>query len=400
MGTFADYISMSGYTPTSNVISHSKIDIDIKMIDEYLQISDYNNSMLIYMNGHNSIKSSGKFRTLSGFSTSAKNKMISEEIYQLYSTYYNDTNYSDNFIHNIYNSNLEDIIKKELILKSIQYQNVWMYIIHELEDAINDCIKGDLTLNDGGPHAWDEAWAFYTGSLQNNNKKGYSVYSLSDKRCENFGTCSNSVNKNLINLYKAGNSKLQNMKCNDVIKIKNDIIKYMIIPLIQSLLKYIYESSLNNGIGKNKERAEGFIFSKTILPIIDSCNTNVANLIKNNMNLEINKYNYINLKKNIESIYTCLNIKCEEIGGLLIYDNEYHYGMEQCENYIEIKENELNLLTYTFPVYGIIIIVIILNISMVLIVILIVYRRKYKKLEVKYQSTLNNNINISSTELN
>lgn len=47
-----------------------------------------------------------------------------------------------------------------------------MYVIHELEDAIKDCNNGDLTANDGGPHAWDEGWAFYAGSLEGSTGEG------------------------------------------------------------------------------------------------------------------------------------------------------------------------------------------------------------------------------------
>ncbi len=49
--------------------------------------------------------------------------------------------------------------------QGIHYQNVWMYVVHELEDAIGDCKNGQVGDNDAGVHAWDEGWAFYAGSL-------------------------------------------------------------------------------------------------------------------------------------------------------------------------------------------------------------------------------------------
>ncbi|CAN0536084.1 unnamed protein product, partial [Scytosiphon promiscuus] len=79
-----------------------------------------------------------------------------------------------------------------------------MYVIHELEDALADCEEGgvlssivvaDTTNNDGGVVAWDEGWAFYTGSLEGTDvggtpDEGQMLYALAEKRCENFKTCS------------------------------------------------------------------------------------------------------------------------------------------------------------------------------------------------------------------
>ena len=67
--------------------------------------------------------------------------------------------------------------RKEVIQKGIVYLNVFPYVIWEMQDAINDCIDGQLTANDGTPggnsvQAWDEAVAFYTGSAEGKNKGG------------------------------------------------------------------------------------------------------------------------------------------------------------------------------------------------------------------------------------
>ena len=44
------------------------------------------------------------------------------------------------------------------------FWSVWMYLIWEMEDAIGDCKAGCSDCNDAPVNAWDEAWAFYTGS--------------------------------------------------------------------------------------------------------------------------------------------------------------------------------------------------------------------------------------------
>ena len=76
--------------------------------------------------------------------------------------------------------------------------NVWMYVIREFEDAIDDCKTctsecNEFSHNSGSVHAWDEGVAFYSGTLEGEleggNSAGKLVYRLADKRCGNFGTC-------------------------------------------------------------------------------------------------------------------------------------------------------------------------------------------------------------------
>merc|ERR1719335_1201774 len=85
---------------------------------------------------------------------------------------------------------------------------VWMYVLHEFEDAIKDCTTGDITANDDEVHAWDEGWAFYAGSLTGENHpaadKGQLLYGLAQSRADNFGTTTNDVaNANTVALAAA-----------------------------------------------------------------------------------------------------------------------------------------------------------------------------------------------------
>ena len=62
-------------------------------------------------------------------------------------------------------------------------------------------------------HAWDEAWAFYAGSLEGSagNSDGRMLYRLAEKRCKNFGTCQGGiadVNKQILNIFISGKTSL------------------------------------------------------------------------------------------------------------------------------------------------------------------------------------------------
>merc|ERR1719450_2111500 len=98
----------------------------------------------------------------------------------------------------------DNIARVEIAKKTSAYMNVWMYVIREMEDAIMDCQQGCIDCNDDPVHAWDEAVAFYTGSLEGapGNQRprlrrrldrvpgvagaGKMLYALADKRCRNF----------------------------------------------------------------------------------------------------------------------------------------------------------------------------------------------------------------------
>ena len=110
----------------------------------------------------------------------------------------------------------------------------------------------DLNANDGGPHAWDEAWAFWSGSEEGElgTGEGFMGYALAEQRCEQFGTCTgdddgsdltgmSAVNHDLLELYNEGQSKLLSAGCGAVEEIKDEIVTLMTVPLLQGLLRCV-----------------------------------------------------------------------------------------------------------------------------------------------------------------
>merc|ERR1719201_3030359 len=118
--------------------------------------------------------------------------------------FWGDVNYADTYVLAALDgtgdmAGKSDVLRGELVKKGIAYQTVWMYVLHEFEDAVDDCLKGDIYSNDAhnvagdSPHAWDEGWAFYAGSLEGKDGKGSGqmIHQLAEKRCKDFGTCEN-----------------------------------------------------------------------------------------------------------------------------------------------------------------------------------------------------------------
>ena len=192
---------IAGYTPQTNVAPHSAIDLDMQEVANAASGGDFAQAMFVYENGGggkctdaaiaaavsgdacfgkttddaagNSVKGSGSIRTLQGFATSGAAKMANEVWWPVYSAYWGDPNYADTFVQDAYaSSTLDSAMQTQLIKKGVAYQADWMYVLHEFEDAYADCKAGDIWANDASnaagaaPHAWDEGWAFYAGSLE------------------------------------------------------------------------------------------------------------------------------------------------------------------------------------------------------------------------------------------
>jgi hypothetical protein len=218
--------------------------------------------------------------------------------------------------------------------------NVWMYVIREFEDAIDDCKAGCIDCNDDPVHAWDEGVAFYTGSIEGTDGSGSGkmIHALADKRCKNYGTCSaegggSYVNAALFELFTKGKVALQQGKCSDIGPLKKMIVELMSVPLVQGSLRYAYKVAILGG--GSKEFAEGAAFSAAILPRINACDASAAKVISDNMNMEIAesdrmKAGFEAVKAAFESTYECLGINCAQIGGLILSGTEYYPEFPPC----------------------------------------------------------------------
>merc|ERR1719313_2457709 len=299
-----------------------------------------------------------KYRTLAGFSTAAEAKMTGQEFYDPFKAYYGMGDYA----HQRVMAGLEktgicsacdDKARIEIIKKTSAYMNVWMYVVREFEDAIQDCKSNCINCNDDPVHAWDEGVAFYTGSLEgvDGSGSGKMIHALADKRCKNFGTCmhvsgagystvggGSAVNMQLFKLFSLGRDALLGGRCDETKPIKKRIVELMSVPLVQGSLRYAYKvAELQGG---SKEFAEGAAFSAAILPRVHACDAAAAKVISDNMNMEIAESARMSagvaaVKKAFESTYTCLGITCAHVGGLILDGTEYYEGAEPCDAHDE-----------------------------------------------------------------
>jgi hypothetical protein len=250
-----------------------------------------------------------------------------------------------------------DSTRTQVIKKGTVYLTILMYAIREFEDAIDDCSVGQITNNDEPVHAWDEGVAFYTGSMEGESgtrargvsPAGILSWNLADYRCQNFHTCTGAdsisglsrVNTNLLRLFALGQTTLQRGECADVRPIVEDIIDQTRIPLIQGTLRYTYRiSNLMANTINHVWYAEGGIFAAAIVPVVHHCSAAAAATIAANINLgttiKVNSgtsTNFTAVKLAFESVYSCMNLTCADVGGFWnTGSSAYYTGATPCSD--------------------------------------------------------------------
>merc|ERR1719359_1036285 len=287
-----------------------------------------------------------KYRTLKGFSTQAQAKMQNWGTYQIYQNYYTEYDYAHQYVMDALGyshsgtgaaatgvfAGLGDAARIQGVKKGSAYMNVWMYVIHEIEDAISDCQNsctnpGAQDCNADPVHAIDEAAAFYAGSLEGSaaagNSAGKLIFRLAEKRCSNFGTCNTGAqakaNQMVIAKLQEAQTELKNARCSNVPALRDSIVSLMSIPLVQGSLRYAWKVAEDPQAGET-EKAEGAVFSAAILPRVHACDAAKAKIISDNMKIDAGTFmsaGFTAVKEAFEATYCCLGITCADIGGLL-----------------------------------------------------------------------------------
>jgi len=314
-------------------------------------------------------------RTIRKFSTTAEEKMYRcdncpYKTFKKFREYYGFFDYADKWIDAAFdgsgtkmgrgNANFARYGFKgraEAIKKATVYMNIWMYVIREMEEALDGC-KDECKksgCNDETVKAWDEAVAFYTGSLEGPNGLGTGklLYALADSRCVNFKTCgdlakstkgTSHVNQEIFRSFILGSRMLGQAKCQEARVYKEKIEQMMTVPLIQGTLRYAYITSTDKNAGEKAE-AEGATFAAAILPIVHDCDEDAAaNIYKNMKTGQSNGSNFAVVKNSFEQVYECLGVRGSDVGGLW---NEatgsYFLGAEPMSNSGVITKNEINI---------------------------------------------------------
>jgi len=393
------YTYIAGYEPQSDVVQHSRIDLDVQEIICFLPAAEggmlgvctpatdcdwdtthHDNIMAawdIWENGNNSLKSNS-IRNIGGFAKGAATKESGNDVasdvpyrendyisvmndywrskdLNMYTWGYDIINatFNGERIGDIDMAAVGDDFRREVIQKGIVYLNVFPYVIWEMQDAINDCNTGDVNMNDNSVHAWDEAVAFYTGSLEGVSQGGINgldsgsdgelQFMLADKRCMNFHTCTadydgidevgySRVNRDIFSLFTDGRDQIlganHTHECPDTLDTMNEISGLMLIPFIQGVQRYLYKTAVSD-TPDAKQAGELFAFASAVLPFIDLVDHEAAEMLYNRAwGLDYDTHSWEAIKYAIEDTYPMLGVgagvgvvTCAQVGELIDNDN-------------------------------------------------------------------------------
>jgi hypothetical protein len=226
----------------------------------------------------------------------------------------------------------------EFVQKATLMMNIWMYVIGQMEDALDQCVSGPDTYNGEAVHAWDEAVAYYVGSLQGKpgNEDGALLYNLANFYCGYFKTCGESsnqasgnsaVNIRIMRAFSAAQNDINMGQCDAARKRKVEIETAMAIPLIQGSIMYSYlrdyAMSEDNYDDRDHVDATGAVFAASVLPLVHSCNTDDAQVIYDYMRAGLFDSDYPAVRAAFENNFQCLGVTCADVGG--IYDASKGY---------------------------------------------------------------------------
>jgi len=234
--------------------------------------------------------------------------------------------------------------KEQFIKKSTACMNIFMYVIHGWEEALDDCEHGCLDSNDGAAHSWDEGVCYYTGSIEggpgDTNTSGKLLHHLADKRCVDYKTCgvegtdlggTAKLNYDLFSLFSVGNFQLLSGNCPAARTTTKEITKKMYVPMIQGAMRYAYK--VGKMFGGEKEQAEGAAFAAAVLPRVHAADPGAANIIYQNLKVGATSTDFMSVKNAFQSVYQKMGVSCTDIGGLWSdADNNYYAGMEPCDD--------------------------------------------------------------------
>ena len=315
-------------------------------------------------------------RTIQGFSTGAEKKMYNGcpgcpyKPYKEFFDYYGQFDYANQWVlaaldgtQTSFTKGNADFSKytftgrTEAVKKGTAYMNIYMYVIREFYDAIDDCQSGCINCNDDPVHAWDEGVAFYTGSSQ--SKLGYT---LGEKRCANFKTCGTNakdaslegtakINYDLMDQFHQGQYNLLVGNCVAAKDNADRIVDLMAVPLIQGTMRYAYK--VDRLQGEEKEKAEGAVFAAAVLPKLNACNADDAQTVYNNMRVGAFSTNFNDVKAAFENNYKCLGIICDDIGGLWNdATGDYYVDAEPCRDRMSVANRKTSPLALGLGIGG------------------------------------------------
>ncbi|KAL3938414.1 MAG: hypothetical protein SGBAC_006676 [Bacillariaceae sp.] len=326
-------VNLAGYTPANDVSDYSRIDLDLREIDILMQMNAYKAAEETYMYGKNVENPNGGALSVSNIATTSGRSIVPQ--YDAFTRFYDDKSYVDKIIRAALRGDgiWSGEQRRVLVLKAAQTIVMYFGALQAAFEAVSDCsstvqARSSTTKSD----AWDRAAAYLIGSLEGSEAfgtpEGYLFHSLAQEHCEAFGTCASStgavdVNNQLIDLLYAGRGAVLSGSCPGLQKVAGELSSLILVPSIQGALVTAIRLTESNTATAPMRRAEGYVYSRALLPLVDDVNRDAAGVIEKNLGDRMPaKGTQIasEVFSAFSSVYPGLRVDCELIGHIDGFD--------------------------------------------------------------------------------
>lgn len=274
----------------------------------------------------------------------AVSKERTGDLYDAFLDYHNDIGYSDKIIQDTFNGvgkwgNRPEDVRARIIVETIQVQVIYMFIISKLDMAVSQC--SDLL--------WDEAAALIIGTLEGKDKGGSKdfrdgklLWSLANSRGLDFQRLNDEghavVNASVENLLFSGKGKILAGSCANLGQTSKRISHLLLIPVIQSVVKYAISNEFLPPTSLEPGVALGEVNANVIIPIFGMYDTGSAEIIKRNMVVSTFGLLVESGPQSVADTYLKISesfgIECDYIG--------VRYEVDGCANYKDIMKDPEN----------------------------------------------------------
>ena len=270
-----------GYAYASDVNAHRLVVRDVCVINDLRTADpvDYDAIRDIYTDGAHSVNSDGSIRSLAGFATA-------EDRNNAVSATFDAATPLDDFVtaaidgEGIF-ADAGDGARAQGIAKGVQNQIMVAWTVHELNAAIAKAEAGELDADEGAPHNWDEAWAFYHGA-----EPGCAPYATADSRADNFGTAADDgtarANVAILAAMEAGRDALLEGEVDAAVAARDEILRNLVITYTQASIRYATVAAQDVAEGDMDaaaaHQAEGLAFFQVLRPLLADAGVDLSTL--------------------------------------------------------------------------------------------------------------------------
>ncbi|CAJ1938056.1 unnamed protein product [Cylindrotheca closterium] len=287
-----------GYIAENDVSELARVDLDILEVSILMKMGADEAAEDLYLYGKHSVCEdnvlcSGASKDPLSLHTIAKNVETSNMYHTNMLADYYGPSFANNVTFEAFRrsgsfSHASWAESSEVVVRNLQVMVALPAVVGLFQAAIGYCY---FEATEESVHQWDSGVALYTGAIDAfssdvESTDGFLLRSLSNSLCSQFHVCDemgqSRSNKYLIPLLKKARKNLADSNC----QIAKSILDSGIVPLAQVPLLQGVLGSIRSAAGKltqepRKEALIGFVYARSILPILNATNTTSSYTVEN-----------------------------------------------------------------------------------------------------------------------